>query len=255
MTLRERAALAEQAARAAGEMLLAHPHTPARHKAENDFVTEFDVKSEEMIRGILLAACPEDGFYGEEEGGSEQAASRWIVDPIDGTSNFYKGERLYTISIAYEQNGELVVGCVFCPPTNELFLGVKGEGATLNGQPIHVSEEAVTRNSYLHMSFCHRSAENNARVLRLLPEICQGFSDLRRSGSAAYDLCSVADGRCEGFFELGLHLYDIAAGAVILREAAGRLTAWDETENPLDTGNVLATNGHIHERLKELLNK
>lgn len=75
MTLRERAALAEKAARAAGEMLLAHPHTPARHKAENDFVTEFDVKSEELIRGILLAACPEDGFYGEEEGGSEQAAS------------------------------------------------------------------------------------------------------------------------------------------------------------------------------------
>ena len=119
------------------------------------------------------------------EGGSEQAASRWIVDPIDGTSNFYKGEKLYTISIAYEQNSEMVAGCVFCPPTNELFLGVKGEGATLNGSPIHVSEEAVTRNAYLHMSFCHRSKENNARVIRLLPEICQSFSDLRRSGSAA----------------------------------------------------------------------
>lgn len=255
MTLHERALLAERAACAAGEMLLAHPHTPARHKAENDFVTEFDVKSEKMIRTILLAACPEDGFYGEEEGGSERAESRWIVDPIDGTSNFYKGEKLYTISIAYEQNGELVVGCVLCPPTNELFLGVKGEGATLNGRPIHVSEESILRNAYLHMSFCHRSAENNARVLRLLPEICKSFSDLRRSGSAAYDLCSVADGRCEGSFELGLHLYDIAAGAVILREAGGCLTAWDEAENPLETGNVLASNGYIHEGLKKLLKK
>ena len=147
------------------------------------------------------------------------------------------------------------MGCVFCPPTNELFLGVKGEGATLNGRPIHVSEESVTRNAYLHMSFCHRSKENNARVLRLLPEICRSFSDLRRSGSAAYDLCAVADGRCEGFFEMGLFLYDLAAGAVILREAGGLLTAWNDAENPLETGNVLATNGRIHERLKELLNK
>lgn len=253
MTLREKATLAEKAARAAGDMLLNHPHTPARHKAENDFVTEMDLASEKLIRSILLDACPEDGFFGEEEGGSEQAAGRWIVDPIDGTANFFKGELLYTISIAYELHGELVVGCVYCPPTGEMWIGVKGEGATLNGKPIHVSDEATPRNAFLHMSFCHRVPWANEYVMECLKEITRSYSDLRRSGSAAYDLGSVACGRCEGFFELCLHIYDIAAGVVILREAGGMVTGWKEGEDALVSGHILATNGRIHEHLRSIL--
>lgn len=253
MTLREKALLAEKAARTAGEMLLNHPHTPARHKAENDFVTEMDIKSEELIRSILLSACPEDGFFGEEEGGNESAPGRWIVDPIDGTSNFFKGEMLYTISIAYEQNGELVVGCVYCPPTNEMWLGIKGEGATRNGVPVRVSEESTPRNSFLHISFCHRDPWANEYMMDRLRVITRAYSDLRRSGSAAYDLCCVAMGRCEGFCELNLHIYDIAAGVVILREAGGEISAWKESEDPLITGNILATNGKIHEHLRGIL--
>lgn len=253
MTLREKALLAEKAARAAGEMLLSHPHTPARHKAENDFVTEMDVKSEELIRSILLGACPEDGFFGEEEGGNEVADGRWIVDPIDGTSNFFKGEMLYTISIAYELHGELVVGCVFCPPTNEMWIGVKGEGATRNGETIHVSDESVLRESFLHMSFCHRDAWANEYVMERMPLLTRSVSDMRRSGSAAYDLCSVATGRCEGFFELNLHIYDVAAGVVILREAGGMVSGWRDGEDALITGNILATNGAIHEALRKIL--
>ena len=253
MTLRERAQLAERAARAAGEMLLRHPHTPARHKAENDFVTEMDVKSEELIRSILLGACPEDGFFGEEEGGSTDARGRWIVDPIDGTSNFFKGELLYTVSIAYEQDGELVIGCVYCPPTDELFLGVKGHGATLNGKPIHASDVSNPREAFLHMSFCHRDEWANEYVLERLRPITRSYSDLRRSGSAAYDLCCVAAGRCEGFFELCLHIYDIAAGMVILSEAGGQTTGWRESEDASVTGNIIATNGKIHAHLREML--
>lgn len=253
MTLHEKALLAEKAARAAGEMLLSHPHTPARHKAENDFVTEMDVASEELIRSILLGACPEDGFFGEEEGGSLSAEGRWIVDPIDGTANFFKGELLYTISIAYELAGELVVGCVFCPPTGELWLGVKGEGATLNGKPIHVSEVSTPRESFLHMSFCHRVPWANDYVMERLHAITRAYSDMRRSGSAAYDLCCIASGRAEGFFELCLHIYDIAAGVVILKEAGGITTEWRRDKDALVTGNVLATNGLIHEHLRSML--
>ena len=253
MTLREKAQLAEKAARTAGEMLLQNPHTPAHHKSENDFVTEMDVKSEQLIRSILLEACPEDGFFGEEGGGNESAPGRWIVDPIDGTANFFKGELNYTVSIAYEQNGELVVGCIFCPPTGELWLAVKGEGATLNGQPIHVSDESVPRNSFLHMSFCHRVPWANEYVMECLKEVTRSYSDLRRSGSAAYDLGCVACGRCEGFFELYLHIYDVAAGIVILEEAGGRVTGWKEGTDAIASGHILATNGKIHEHLRRIL--
>ena len=253
MTLKERAQLAERAARAAGEMLLSHPHTPARHKAENDFVTEMDLKSEKLIRSILLGACPEDGFFGEEEGGTTDARGRWIVDPIDGTSNFFKGEPLYTVSIAYEQDGELVVGCVYCPPTNELFLAARGEGATLNGEPIRVSDVSVTRESFLHMSFCHRDEWANDYVMDRLKAITRSFSDLRRSGSGAYDLACVAAGRCEGFFELCLHIYDIAAGIVLINEAGGQVSGWGEGEDATVTGNIIASNGKIHTQLREML--
>lgn len=253
MTLREKALLAEKAARAAGELLMNHPHTPARHKAENDFVTEMDLASEKLIQSILLGACPEDGFYGEEGGGNETASGRWIVDPIDGTSNFFKGELLYTVSIAYELHGELAVGCVFCPPTNEIWVGVKGEGATMNGQPIHVSDQAVPRESFLHMSFCHRVPWANAYVMERLKTITRSYSDLRRTGSAAYDLCSIASGRCEGFFELCLHIYDVAAGIVILKEAGGMTTGWLPGDDGLKSGHILASNGKIHEHLRGIL--
>lgn len=253
LTLREKAILAEKAARTAGEILLNHPHTPAHHKAENDFVTEMDVASEKLIRSILLSECPEDGFLGEEGGGNEKATGRWIVDPIDGTANFFKGELLYTISIAYELHGELVVGCVFCPPTGEMWIGVKGEGATLNGNPIHVSTEATPRNAFLHMSFCHREPLANEYVMERLKTITREYSDLRRTGSAAYDLCSVASGRCEGFFELFLHIYDIAAGVVILNEAGGMVSGWKTDDDALISGHILATNGRIHEHLRQIL--
>ena len=253
MDLCERLALAEKAARTAGEMLLAHPHTPAIKKAENDFVTEMDTRSEELIRSILLGACPQDGFYGEEGGGSDETRGRWIVDPIDGTANFFKGEALYTISIAYESNGEIVLGCVYCPPTDEIWTAAKGMGAFRNGTPIHVSDVSEPRRSFLHMSFNHRNPWANEYIMARLPEISRQYSDMRRTGSAAYDLCSVADGRCEAFFELCLHSWDIAAGVCILREAGGRVDGWLENENPLITGNLIASNGLCLDHLRSLL--
>lgn len=253
MDLKSRLDAAIEAAKASAAMLLAHPHTPAQHKAENDFVTEMDLASEKLIREHLLTRFPEDGFFGEETGGNENCEGRWIVDPIDGTSNFFKGEPLYTISIAYEYKGQLVLGVVLCPPTGELWTGIRGGGAFLNGKPVQVSDESVLRNAFLHMSFCHRNPDANEYVMERLKEITKRFSDLRRSGSAAYDLCSVASGRCEGFFELYLHIYDVAAGVVILEEAGGKITAWKPEEDYRISGHILASNTLIHEPLREIL--
>ena len=254
MTLLEKAALAEQAARASGAMLEHHGAFRIERKSENDFVTEMDFRSEALIRETLLSACPEDAFFGEETGGATSAAGRWVVDPIDGTANFMRGNRQYTISIAYERAGELVVGCVFCPATGELFRAVRGEGATCNGRPMRVSGIARLRDGIVHLGFGHREPAALERTLAVFPSLMAAVSDVRRSGTAAYDLCCVADGRAEGFLELGLSLYDYAAGYVILTEAGGRLTGWEAGEDGLRTGNILASNGAFHAALQQIIN-
>ncbi len=253
MTLAEKAALAERAARASGEMLEHHGAFKVRRKSENDFVTEMAYKSEALIRDMLLSACPEDQFFGEESGGPERAIGRWIVDPIDGTANFMRGQRLYTISIAYEHEGILQVGCVFSPCTDELFLAVRGQGATLNGRPIHVSDTAVLSDAIVHLGFGVRNPANRERTLAVFPALLRSVSDVRRSGSAAYDLCCVASGRADAFLELGINLYDYGAGCVILTEAGGAFTGWNDGEDGLASGNPLATNGRIHEALREIV--
>ncbi len=253
MTLREKAELAERAARASGAMLERHDPFQVKRKSENDFVTEMDFKSEALIRETLLTACPEDAFFGEETGGETSVEGRWVVDPIDGTANFMRGHRLYTISIAYQLRGELAVGCVYCPGTDELFLAVKGEGATLNGRLICVSDTADPRDALVHLGFGHRIPVNRERTLRVFPTLLKAVSDVRRSGTAAYDLCCVADGRSDGYVELGLNLYDYAAGCVILTEAGGTISGWEDGEDGLATGNLVATNGILHEQIRDLL--
>ncbi len=253
MTLEEKAILAEKTAREAGEMILKNRVFQVKRKAAHDFVTEMDVKSEELIRARLLTACPEDAFFGEEHGGATAAAGRWIVDPIDGTTNFIKDIPLYTVSIAYEQNGKLVIGCVYAPALDEMYLAVRGKGATRNGEKIIVSDVDDPEEAVFGMSFAHRIQGSHDRMISALDRICGQVSDLRRLGSAAFDLCCVACGRTEGFFELGLFLYDIAAGVVILEEAGGTVTGWTDAENVYQTGNVCATNGHIHAFLNGIL--
>ena len=253
MTLTEKAALAERAARASGEMLEHHGAFKVRRKSENDFVTEMDFKSEALIREMLLTACPEDQFFGEETGGASHAPGRWIVDPIDGTVNYMRGQRLYTISIAYEHDGALQIGCVYCPGTDELFLAARGSGATLNGRPIHVSDTPL-RDAVVHMGFGVRNPAERERTLAAFPALLRNVSDVRRTGSAAYDLCCVASGRADAYLERGINLYDYGAGYVILTEAGGRFTGWADGEDGLASGNPLASNGAIHEQIRALIN-
>ena len=249
MTLREKANLAEKAAREAGRMIRENRQFRVEMKAQHDFVTEMDIKSEKLIREILLTACPEDEFFGEEGGGSTSSKGRWIVDPIDGTGNYVKDIPMYTISIAYEQDGRLVIGCVYAPALDEMYVAVRGEGATMNGKPIHVSDVSDPTLAIFSMSFAARLPEMHRRMVDTIDGIMGTCNDLRRMGSAAFDLCCAACGRTEGFFELGLHIYDIAAGVLILEEAGGKITGWDPEEDVLVTGNICATNGLTHDYL------
>ena len=254
MDLMERAALAQKAARAAGEMIRTQRNFKITNKSEKDYVTEMDVKSETLIREILLSACPEDEFYGEEGGGSKNEMSRWIVDPIDGTTNYIRGIAFYTISIAYEQDGQLMIGCVYCPELDEMYVAVRGHGATLNGEKLQVQQVDKMTDAIVGMSFAHRNEANNRRTMALLPGLVKKVNDLRRMGSAAYDLCCVASGRYHGFFELGLNIYDIAAGIVIVEEAGGFVRDWQEGGNVLESGDIIAGGKFVFDFLCRELN-
>ena len=253
MDLHIRAQAAQEVARSAGEMLRSHGKLKIRNKSDNDFVTEMDVKSENMIRSALLTQFPEDDFFGEEGGGADVSKGRWIVDPIDGTHSFLRGHHGYGISIAYEYEGQLVIGVVFMPDMNEMFVGIRGQGAFLNGEQIHVSEISDTHQALVHLGFGHRNVEYRERMMKLFPDLMRSISDVRRSGSAAYAMCCVACGRSDVFLELGLGVYDVAAGAVIIEEAGGKVTGWPVTEDYKITGNIISTNGLIHDEIAALL--
>lgn len=253
MEIHARAEAAQRVAREVGEMLRHHGSLRVRAKAENDFVTEMDVRSENMIREALLTRFPEDEFFGEESGGASVSHGRWIVDPIDGTQSFMRGHHGYCISIAYEHDGALMLGCVYAPDTDEMFLAIRGEGATLNGESIHVSDIADPGQAIAHLGYGHRVLADRRRTMALLPDLFDQISDIRRLGSAAYALCCVACGRSDVFFELGLHIYDIAAAIVIVEEAGGKVTGWPGEEDCRITGNTLATNSLLHDFMNQQL--
>lgn len=256
MTNKERMELAKCAAREAGQMLLKYEEIHVDKKAQNDYVTDADRASENLIRKILLEACPEDGFYGEEGGiTGEGKQGMWVVDPIDGTTNFIHRLHPYTISIAYMVKGQPVAAAVYAPVTDEMFSACLGGGAYLNGKPIHASDVTDPKMLILGMSFSHRNAEYAARMFELIPRLCMKINDMRRLGSAAYDLCCVACGRYDAFIELNLLLYDIAAGVLIAREAGAVTSGWYEDKDLLETGHTLAAAPGVFEWLKEEISR
>lgn len=249
MDLTGRLCAAKRVALAAGEKLLTSGDRQVESKGLHDFVTQMDTDTEKFIRAELLGEFPSDGFFGEETGGDESASGRWIVDPIDGTTNFIHRVPHYSISIAYEYENELMLGLVYAPALGELYAAEKGKGATLNDRPIAVSEIEKPAEALIGMSFAHRHENSAERMRALLSPLSAQVSDFRRFGSAALDLCYVACGRIDAFIELNLHLYDIAAGLLIVREAGGIATGWPGEAICEQTGNVLAANPMIHEFL------
>ena len=218
-------------------------------KSDKDLVTAADIAVERYLVSQIQAACPDHAILGEETGHHPGGDYRWIIDPIDGTTSFVHDQPFYSVSVALEHRGQLILGAVNAPVLGELFLAEKDRGATLNGRPIRVSGRSELADAVLGTGFaCTRDnlEHNNLTYLaRLMPRI----RDIRRYGSAAIDLAYVACGRLDGFWELNLKLYDIAAGMLLVREAGGIVTDFDggTTSLPAQT---LAANPHLHPILR-----
>jgi myo-inositol-1(or 4)-monophosphatase len=227
-------------------------------KGPADFVSAADLKAEKTIREELQHARPRFGFLMEESGASpgEDEARRWIVDPLDGTANFLHGIPHFAISIAMEQEGEIVAGVVLNPVTNELYWAEKGGGAFLNDRRIRVSARSALADSLIGtgIPFLGSRAEKPA-YMRDMAVIMPQVAGIRRMGSAALDLAYVAAGRFDGFWESGMNAWDIAAGVLLVTEAGGYATARDGTSSPVHVPEIVAGNIAIHKLLVAALRR
>lgn len=232
-----------------------------RAKGTNDFVTEVDEAAQAAVVEVLRDAFPADAILAEEGKDPEDIPSvvegrRWIVDPLDGTTNFMHGVPPYAVSIALQEAESLVVGVVLDVPHDELFTAVKGNGLRVNGQTAGVSNTAEFGQALLATGFPYRRFEHTEQYLDVLADVLRNTRGVRRHGSAAIDLAWLACGRFDGFFETGLHSWDVAAGVLLVREGGGLVTDYRDTAGlaPLFARQVCATNRRIHEALLQCLN-
>jgi myo-inositol-1(or 4)-monophosphatase len=241
-----------RAARAAGRVHVARFNKSSfkRKTSFLDLVTEADGEAEAEVIRILSRAFPGHAILAEEGGGNAQPGEhRWIVDPLDGTTNFAHGYPHCCVSIAYERRGRVELGVIYDALRRELFLARKGRGATLNGQPIRVSRAARLENSLLCTGFPYDRAQWRRFYLTFWEELMLRVHGVRRTGSAALDLAWVACGRMDGFWEFGLKPWDVAAGYLIVQEAGGKVTNMDGTPLSLSGARIVATNGRLHRHL------
>jgi myo-inositol-1(or 4)-monophosphatase len=249
-------ALLESIIREAGSIALTHfkdlKNLEVIKKSPRDLVTDADVAVEAFLQETLTRNYPQFGFWGEESGQSANQSSRWIVDPIDGTHSFSRGQYFWGISVALEIDQELIFGAVYAPALDDYYAAEKGKGAWKNGSPITVSSECDLADAMIGTGFaCLRSylKDNNLERFCRIAELTTGQ---RRFGSAAIDLCLVADGQLDAFWEQELNLYDVAAGALIAREAGATVTDFQGNEGVFPK-QILATNGKILNQILPLM--
>ncbi|HET6764213.1 MAG TPA: inositol monophosphatase family protein [Longimicrobiaceae bacterium] len=226
-----------------------------REKGRADLVTEVDEAAERAIVARLRERFPGDAIVAEESASAAAVTGRrWVVDPIDGTTNFVHGHPFACVSIALVDDAGPAVGVVHAPMLGEVYHAVRGAGAYLNGTRIRVTEVDQPAGSLLATGFPFKAGKGDLDgYMRLVADAIRATHDVRRAGSAALDLAFVAAGRLEGYFEIGLAPWDVAAGILLVTEAGGRVTGWPgDTRPPLETGRVLATNGRIHAWLEGL---
>ncbi len=245
-------------AREAGKIMMAgFGRTSVTKKSWRDLVTQVDEETERHVVTRIKVAFPDHDYYAEEghQRREKKSAWRWIIDPVDGTTNFAHSIPLFSISIGLERAGECVGGVVFAPYLQELFFAWKGGGAYLNSRsiPLHVSGASEISESVLATGFAYVQNQTPNDNLANFARITREAQGTRRLGSAALDLAYVAAGRLEGFWEMHLKPYDVAAGAVLIREAGGRVTDFFGGDDWLEGQNIVATNGKIHEALRSRL--
>lgn len=224
------------------------------NKGFNDLVSYVDKEAEKIIVSGLKEIFPEAGYI-TEEGTVDQTQTpwKWIVDPLDGTTNFVHGVPVFSVSIALAHEGRIMLGVVYEVNLNECFYAYRGGGAYCNETPIRVSSAITLSESLIATGFPYHEGGKIDRYLELLKFLLLNSHGLRRLGSAAVDLCYVASGRVEAYMEYNLQSYDVAAGTLILEEAGGTVTDFSGGDNFIFGGEIIASNGNIHELLREKL--
>jgi myo-inositol-1(or 4)-monophosphatase len=249
---------AVQAARKAGDIAIRYMNRlddiDVRSKARNEFVTLVDHAAERAIIETIRARYPDHGFIAEESGRHAGSECVWIIDPLDGTTNFIHGFPVFSVSIALRVRDQLEVAVVYDPCRQELYTGIRGSGAQLDGRRIRASKQIGLEGALIGTGFPYRSnADWLPRYMPMLQAVMEQTAGVRRPGSAALDLCSVAAGRLDGFFEFGLSIWDIAAGALLIRESGGLIGGLTPDGDFLDTGNVIAATPKVYDALRDLL--
>lgn len=250
--------IATKAAREAGNIILRNidkmDRITVHVKAKNDFVTQVDLKAEEVIIKELKTAYPDHSILAEESGRSnEDSEYLWIIDPLDGTTNFIHGFPQYAVSIGLQYKGRMEVAVVFDPVKNELFTASRGDGAQLNGRRIRVTEQKGLKGALLGTGFPFKHPQHLDTYLETFKAVHPDVAGIRRAGSAALDLAYVAAGRLDGFWEIGLSSWDMAAGVLLVREAGGIVTDFSGEGNYLQTGNVVAGSNKTYPALYEAI--
>jgi myo-inositol-1(or 4)-monophosphatase len=252
--------VAIKAARAAGVIInraaLDVESVRVSQKMANDFVTEVDQASENIIIDTLLTAYPDHGILAEESGqtrGNPQSEHIWIIDPLDGTTNFIHGFPFYCVSIALQSKGKLEQAVVYDPTRNDLFTSTRGRGAFMNDRRLRVSKRIRLQDCLISTGFPFRPDDDFATYLKLMSEVMKRTAGLRRPGAAALDLAYVAAGFCDGFFETGLHPWDMAAGSLLITEAGGLVGNFTGDADYLHQRECMAANPKIFAQLVGLL--
>lgn len=226
-----------------------------RKKGRIDLVTEVDLECERMCRTVVAERFPDHDVLAEELGAGDRAQSRyrWVFDPLDGTTNYAHGLPIYCSSLALEIDGRAEVGAVYDPTRRELFTAERGEGAFLNGARVSVSETTDLIDALLVTGFPYDVHEHSGDLVDLFGAFLGRARAVRRLGSAALDLCYVAAGRFEGFWEQHLKPWDVSAGALVVAEAGGRVTGMDGSPFTADGSHLIASNGHVHDQIATLI--
>ncbi|KAF0191011.1 MAG: myo-inositol-1(or 4)-monophosphatase [Gammaproteobacteria bacterium] len=246
--------IAVRAARRAGDIIMRSADridtVSVVTKGKNDFASDVDKRAEAEIIKIIRKAYPGHGILAEESGGDSSADTLWIIDPLDGTTNYLHGLPHYAVSIAMQHRGKLEHAVVYDPVRQELFTASRGAGAQLNERRIRVAPAKDLSGTLLGTGFPFRSEQHIDAYLGMFKALFQHAADIRRPGSAALDLAYVAAGRLDGFWEIGLSKWDIAGGALLVREAGGLVGDFAGGENFMESGNLVAANPRV---FKEIL--
>ncbi len=224
-----------------------------RHKGKTDLVTEVDIACEEVIKRTIAEDWPKHAILAEETGASGKGDYVWIVDPLDGTNNYAHTYPHFCTSIALEERGGIVAGAVYDPMREELFTAVRGGGAYLNGKKISTSPCSELESAILGTGFPYDIESRVEKALPLMAAMLRCVQGIRRDGAAALNLSYVAAGRLDGFWEISLHAWDVAAGGLIVEEAGGKVTGIDGKPTTVYSEQIIASNGPLHQKIVDVL--